>query len=71
MTKTSPPKDEAQLLQRAQAIAGLTLGEVAERYNIAIPKNLNKEKGWAGLLLEHVLGASAGSRPIFPISALS
>jgi DNA mismatch repair protein MutH len=39
------------------------LGELATQYQLAIPKNLTKEKGWAGLLLEHVLGASAGSRP--------
>jgi len=62
-TKTLPPKDEAQLLQRAQAIAGLTLSEIAQAYSIAIPENLNRDKGWVGLLLEHVLGASAGSRP--------
>jgi len=62
-TKTSPPQNEQQLLQHAQHIAGLSLGEVALQYNIAIPENLHKEKGWVGLLLEHVLGASAGSRP--------
>jgi len=28
-----------------------------------VPKNLNKEKGWIGLLLERALGASAGSKP--------
>ena len=28
-----------------------------------MPANLSREKGWIGLLLEHVLGASAGSRP--------
>jgi DNA mismatch repair protein MutH len=61
--KTLAPKTEAQLLQRAQAIAGLSLGQIAEHYNIAIPKNLTREKGWVGLLLEHVLGATAGSRP--------
>ncbi len=50
-------------MTRSQAIAGLSLGEIASQYQLAIPKNLTKEKGWAGLLLEHVLGASAGSRP--------
>ncbi|PCI63238.1 MAG: DNA mismatch repair endonuclease MutH [Gammaproteobacteria bacterium] len=63
LAKTPPPLDEAQLLQRAQDIAGLSLGETASNYAIKIPDNLNKEKGWVGLLLEHVLGASAGSRP--------
>jgi len=60
---TEPPKDEAQLLLRAQNIAGSSLGEIANHFNIAVPNNLKKEKGWVGLLLEHVLGASAGSRP--------
>jgi len=44
-------------------LAGLTLGELAVKLNVAIPKNLNKEKGWQGLLLEQALGASAGSKP--------
>lgn len=44
-------------------MAGLTLGELAVKLNVAIPKNLNKEKGWQGLLLEQALGASAGSKP--------
>ena len=61
--KTPPPKSKTQLLQRAQMISGLTLGELATQYGILIPKNLNKEKGWVGLLFEQVLGASAGSRP--------
>jgi len=63
VTKATSPQDEEQLLQRAQAIAGLTLSKIAQEYNIEIPENLTKNKGWVGLLLEHVLGASAGSRP--------
>jgi len=60
---TPPPTNEAQLLKRCQEIAGLTLGDLANQYKISIPANLKKEKGWVGLLLEHVLGASAGTRP--------
>jgi DNA mismatch repair protein MutH len=41
----------------------MTLGEIAHSINVAVPKNLKREKGWIGLLLEQVLGASAGSRP--------
>ncbi|MDO6426397.1 DNA mismatch repair endonuclease MutH [Thalassotalea sp. 1_MG-2023] len=63
MQKPNPPKTEAELLARAQRIAGLSLGEIAQQYGIAVPSNLNKEKGWVGLLLEHALGASAGSKP--------
>ncbi|MEW6990059.1 DNA mismatch repair endonuclease MutH [Colwelliaceae bacterium 6441] len=58
------PENEQVLIQRAQALAGLTLGEIARQQQIKVPQNLQKEKGWIGLLLEQVLGASAGSKPI-------
>ena len=57
------PSTEQELITRAQALAGLSLGEIASQAGIAIPKDLTRNKGWIGLLLEHVLGASAGSRP--------
>jgi len=57
------PSSEQELLERAQNLAGLTLGEIAEQAGISIPKDLKRNKGWIGLLFEHVLGASAGSRP--------
>lgn len=57
------PSSEQALMQNAQNLAGLTLGELAEQAGIAVPKDLTRNKGWIGLLLEHVLGASAGSRP--------
>lgn len=57
------PTSEKELTQRALALAGFTLGEVAEQANIITPENLNHQKGWIGLLLERVLGASAGSKP--------
>lgn len=64
MLEISPPKTSEELIVNAQALAGLTLGEVAHQHSIKIPANLNKEKGWIGLLLEQALGASAGSKPI-------
>lgn len=60
----SPPKTEQQLIAHAQSLAGYTLGQLAKQHNIKVPENLNREKGWIGLLLERVLGASAGSQPI-------
>ncbi len=57
------PTSEQILLERAQNLAGLTLGEIAQQAGISIPKDLKRNKGWIGLLFEHVLGASAGSRP--------
>ena len=63
MIQTSIPESADELIERGQQIAGLTLGEIALAANVKIPENLKREKGWAGLLLEEVLGASAGSRP--------
>lgn len=62
----SIPKDEPnsihELMHRAEALAGLTLGEVAEVANVKVPKDFKREKGWTGQLLELCLGASAGSK---------
>ncbi|ERK12197.1 DNA mismatch repair endonuclease MutH [Serratia fonticola] len=58
-----PPENEQQLLARAQALAGFNLGELATRAQISIPKDLKRDKGWVGMLLELYLGAMAGSKP--------
>lgn len=58
-----PPPDEITLLTRAQALAGYTLAELAMKANLPIPKNLKRDKGWVGTLLEIHLGANAGSKP--------
>jgi DNA mismatch repair protein MutH len=63
MSPPTIPQNETELLKRAHALAGLTLGEIAAGAGIRIPKDLRKEKGWVGLLLEKVLGATAGSKP--------
>lgn len=59
----SIPSSEHELLEKVQSLAGLTLAEVADDAGIEVPKNLKRNKGWVGLLLEHVLGATASSRP--------
>lgn len=61
--EVTPPTCESQLLEKAQSLAGETLGQLAAEYGISIPANLKRHKGWVGLLLEHILGATAGSRP--------
>lgn len=58
------PKTQQELQQRADELAGLTLGELAKRCNVPVPENLQREKGWVGQLLELALGAQAGSRPV-------
>ena len=59
----SPPENSTTLLARCDAIAGLTLGELAHMADVAIPENLQRHKGWPGMLIERWLGASAGSKP--------
>ena len=56
------PKSIQELMQRAEALAGLTLGEVAEVAGVRVPANFKREKGWTGQLIELCLGASAGSK---------
>ncbi|MBS0971217.1 DNA mismatch repair endonuclease MutH [Chimaeribacter arupi] len=57
-----PPQHSDELLQRAQALAGYSLGDLATQAGIAIPANLKRDKGWVGMLLEFYLGATAGSK---------
>lgn len=58
----SPPQSEQQLLNNANAIAGLTLGDLADMAGITTPINFKRDKGWTGQLIELWLGASAGSK---------
>ena len=57
-----PPKTEAELLQRARALAGRTLGELAEEHGLVAPPDLKRAKGWVGTLIEQALSATASSR---------
>ena len=68
--RAAPPANEAELLSRARALVGLSLGELAHRAGVAPPGAPRHAKGYAGALLENLLGADAGSRPIPDFSAL-
>lgn len=59
-----PPSSREQLLERADAIAGRTLAEVAERVEEPVPPDLSRNKGWVGQLIEKALGAHAGNAPV-------
>ena len=59
----SPPLSEADLLANAEGIAGLTLGELAAKLDLAVPASLQAAKGWVGQLIEQSLGATATSLP--------
>ncbi|HDR1012840.1 TPA: DNA mismatch repair endonuclease MutH [Pasteurella multocida] len=55
-------KTEQELLQRAQAIAGLRFAELAQSLHMPVPPDLKRDKGWVGMLIETALGATAGSK---------
>jgi len=60
----TPPRDEAELLARAQHWAGATVAEMAEALSEVVPRDLRHHKGWLGELVETALGATASSRPL-------
>jgi DNA mismatch repair protein MutH len=55
------PADEAELLARAQTLAGLTVGELAARAGRSLPGDARRGKGVAGELIERALGARGGA----------
>ncbi len=59
-----PPLDEKELLYRANLISGISLGELSTYMGVIIPKNLKKNKGWIGLLIENFLGGNAKNKSI-------
>lgn len=61
--RVPPPRSEGELLARADAIAGRTLGDVAAELGLSVPENTRRGKGWTGTVVERALGASAGSLP--------
>ncbi|AGB76930.1 DNA mismatch repair endonuclease MutH [Enterobacteriaceae bacterium G50] len=67
---TTSPQTQAELLTQAQRLAGYSLGELAAMAGLPIPKDLKRDKGWIGILLELWLGASAGSKPEQDFAAL-
>ena len=56
------PTSEEELLERADQLAGRTLGEIARAIDEEVPPSLRRDKGWVGRLLEKCLGADAGNR---------
>jgi DNA mismatch repair protein MutH len=57
-----PPRSEAELLNRARALAGRRLADIAADQGTTAPPDLRHHKGWVGQLVERALGATAGSR---------
>lgn len=57
----SPPTSEEELINRARQLAGLTIADLATKFDQAIPKDTRHAKGWVGQLVETILGATASS----------
>lgn len=56
------PETEAELLARAESLAGHSLGELADYFGVPVPPDLRRAKGWVGQLLERALVARSASR---------
>lgn len=56
-----PPGSEAELIQRCQSMAGKTLAQLAQQCRWQLPTSTTQGKGWAGQLIETILGTSAGN----------
>ncbi len=58
----SKPNTQQELLRRCELLAGKTLGQLASELGMSVPENLQRNKGWVGMLLEAYLGADAGNQ---------
>lgn len=56
------PHSLHELIERAESLAGYSLGELAQICGLEMPENLKKHKGWVGNFIEYLLGAKAGSK---------
>ncbi|NQY42699.1 MAG: DNA mismatch repair endonuclease MutH [Legionellales bacterium] len=64
MSKVIPPDSISSLENKCNIIAGKTIGQLAKEHSSLVPKDLKHYKGWVGQLLEDVLGAYSGSKPV-------
>ena len=61
--KPPRPSSVDELFERASQLAGQRFADLAARAELAIPADLRRDKGWVGMMLEHYLSATAGSKP--------
>lgn len=69
--RVDPPATEQELMARAHALTGRTLGEIAGELRVTVPDDPVHGKGKPGELLERALGATGGSRAEHDFPALS
>jgi DNA mismatch repair protein MutH len=61
---TTQTLDRREAVRRINLLAGKDLRPLAEQYRIPVWKNGHKNKGWAGLVIEHYLGLPQNSRQV-------
>jgi len=66
----SPPKTCDELLGRARALSGRSLCDLAKVADFELPSKALRGKGRTGELIERLLGADGGSRPVPDFSLL-
>lgn len=64
------PTSLEELLKRSRALSGLTLSEIAEIADFELHTQTLRGKGRTGELIEKILGADGGSKPIPDFSLL-
>ena len=57
-------QDLPSLFAKASRLAGRSFADLAAEVGLKVPKDLRRNKGWVGQLLEQQLGASAGSQQL-------
>lgn len=58
------PQTASELFKNAQALAHLSVGELAVQLHIPLPQDTRSSKGWVGQLLEIALGTTSGNKPL-------
>jgi len=61
MSTVPPPRSETELLERAAALSGRTLRDLAAAAGRIVPPDQRRMKGWVGEFIEDLLGADARS----------
>jgi len=59
---TAQNLNRKEALRRINLLAGKDLRPMADQYGVPVWKNGSKNKGWAGLVIEHYLGLPQNSR---------
>lgn len=64
MMQPNPPCSEEELIQRCQALAALTIGQLAAQCDFHLPEHPSHTKGFLGSLLEKALGTTAHNQAL-------